>query len=419
MCSPTRAALLTGLNPHAAGVGTVAHTDPGFPGYAMELAADVADRWPRCCRDNGYATLMVGKWHLAKDSDQSDAGPRHSWPCQRGFDRFYGFLDGFTNLHHPHRLVEDNHPVEVDRVPRRLLLHRRHHRPGHRDDQGRPRRPTPTSRSSSTSPTARSTRRCTPRPTTSPGTAGRYDAGLGRAARRALRAPDRARRRRRRTPSCRRATASPTTTSRPWDDLPTASSELFARYMEVFAGMVDNVDQNVGRLRRRARRAWASSTTRSSSSPPTTARPARARWTARPRYYVHLLAGRRPRRRPRPHRPASAARRRRRTTRAAGRWRGNTPFRLYKINTHAGGHSVPFVVLVAGRARRRRRRAAAASTPHVTDLLPTLLELVRRRPRPTSATASRLKPHRPARSFVPTLRDADGADRTHRAATTR
>ena len=60
---------------------------------------------------------MVGKWHLAKDSDQSDAGPRHSWPCQRGFDRFYGFLDGFTNLHQPHRLVEDNRPSRSTPTP--------------------------------------------------------------------------------------------------------------------------------------------------------------------------------------------------------------------------------------------------------------------------------------------------------------
>ena len=60
---------------------------------------------------------MVGKWHLAKDSDISAAGPQHSWPCQRGFDRFYGFLDAFTNLHQPHRLTEDNHQVVVDRYP--------------------------------------------------------------------------------------------------------------------------------------------------------------------------------------------------------------------------------------------------------------------------------------------------------------
>jgi len=95
MCSPTRAALLTGCNPHAAGFGTVAHVDAGFPGYAMELGPDVATI-AELLRDQGYSTLMVGKWHLAKDSDCSAAGPQHSWPCQRGFDRFYGILDAFT-----------------------------------------------------------------------------------------------------------------------------------------------------------------------------------------------------------------------------------------------------------------------------------------------------------------------------------
>ena len=88
MCSPTRASLLTGLLPHAAGVGTVAHSDAGFPGYAMELAENTATM-AEILRDHGWATYMVGKWHLSKDSDQNDAGPRHSWPCQRGFDRYY------------------------------------------------------------------------------------------------------------------------------------------------------------------------------------------------------------------------------------------------------------------------------------------------------------------------------------------
>ena len=82
----------------------------------MELADDVATA-AEVFRDQGYATFMVGKWHLAKDSDCSAAGPTHSWPIQRGFDRFYGILDAFTNQHHPHRIVEDNHLVEVDRYP--------------------------------------------------------------------------------------------------------------------------------------------------------------------------------------------------------------------------------------------------------------------------------------------------------------
>ena len=107
MCSPTRAALLTGLEPHRAGVGPVAHSDPGFPGYAMELTRH-APTLAELLRSDGYQTLMVGKWHLTKDSEQNDAADRSSWPCQRGFDRYYGYLDAFTNFHHPHRLIEDN-----------------------------------------------------------------------------------------------------------------------------------------------------------------------------------------------------------------------------------------------------------------------------------------------------------------------
>ncbi len=116
MCSPTRAALLTGVEPHRAGLGTVAHVDPGFPGYASELAPDVMTMAEILRDEAGYATMAVGKWHLAKDSDGAE-GPRGSWPCQRGFDQYYGVIDAFTNLHHPHRLVQDNHQVDVDRYP--------------------------------------------------------------------------------------------------------------------------------------------------------------------------------------------------------------------------------------------------------------------------------------------------------------
>ena len=74
---------------------------------------------------------MLGKWHLTKDAHLSDGAPKASWPLQRGFDRYYGILDAFTNFHQPHRLYEDNHHHRRRRLPRRLLLHRRPHRPGH------------------------------------------------------------------------------------------------------------------------------------------------------------------------------------------------------------------------------------------------------------------------------------------------
>ncbi|MEC9394529.1 MAG: sulfatase-like hydrolase/transferase, partial [Actinomycetota bacterium] len=116
MCSPTRASLLTGLNHHLAGVGTVCHMEPGFPGYAASIRSD-AVTMGEVLRDAGWASLMVGKWHLCPDSELTEAGPKTGWPLQTGFDRFYGILDGFTNFHQPHRLYEDNHAIDVDDYP--------------------------------------------------------------------------------------------------------------------------------------------------------------------------------------------------------------------------------------------------------------------------------------------------------------
>ena len=62
-------------------------------------------------REAGYATFMVGKWHLAAMENTSSAGPFDQWPLQRGFDRFYGFLDGETDQFAPD-LVYDNHRVD-------------------------------------------------------------------------------------------------------------------------------------------------------------------------------------------------------------------------------------------------------------------------------------------------------------------
>lgn len=112
MCSPARAALLTGLNPHRAGFGFVAHTDPGYPGFTCELPRDAATL-AESLRAGGYATFMVGKWHLTGESRLHDAADKSSWPLQRGFDRYFGSMDGFTSLHHPHRLVRDNSVVDV------------------------------------------------------------------------------------------------------------------------------------------------------------------------------------------------------------------------------------------------------------------------------------------------------------------
>ena len=110
LCSPTRAALLTGRSQHAAGMRTVSNFRTGFPhqlGHIANEASTVAE----VLREQGYATFCVGKWHLAPMEQCSAAGPFDQWPLARGFDRFYGFLDGETDQFHP-QLVSDNHPIE-------------------------------------------------------------------------------------------------------------------------------------------------------------------------------------------------------------------------------------------------------------------------------------------------------------------
>ncbi|GAA3755867.1 arylsulfatase [Microbacterium kribbense] len=116
VCSPARAALLTGINPHRAGYATVAGADPGFPGYTLQLPEDV-HTMPEILQANGYATFAVGKWHLASEHTLHEGGTKQSWPVQRGFDHYYGCLEGYTTFFAPNALTRDNSTVEVDRYP--------------------------------------------------------------------------------------------------------------------------------------------------------------------------------------------------------------------------------------------------------------------------------------------------------------
>jgi arylsulfatase A-like enzyme len=93
LCSPTRAALLTGRNNHAVGFGSVGEFSTGFPGYTAFVPRDCAPL-PRILAENGYSTAAFGKWHLTPDAQQGPAGPFDRWPVGWGFDYFYGFLGG-------------------------------------------------------------------------------------------------------------------------------------------------------------------------------------------------------------------------------------------------------------------------------------------------------------------------------------
>jgi arylsulfatase A-like enzyme len=111
LCSPTRASLLTGRNHHAVGMRFLADTDTGFPNSRGCVNRSIP-MLPEVLRGDGYGTYLVGKWHLAPLHEVTPAGPHHNWPLGRGFDRFYGFLDGCTDQYTP-ELFEDNHQVVV------------------------------------------------------------------------------------------------------------------------------------------------------------------------------------------------------------------------------------------------------------------------------------------------------------------
>jgi len=373
MCSPTRASLLTGLEPHRAGMGHVAHSDPGFPGYAMELTP-LAPTMAELLRSGGYQTLMVGKWHLTKDSEQNDAGDRSSWPLQRGFDRYYGFLDGFTNLHHPHRLIEDNHAIRVDQYPEGYFL---------TDDL--------TDRAISMIRESKASAPDKPfflyhaqgavhaplhaKPEDIARHDGRYAQGWDVI------------RQQRYERQIELGDIAPNTELAPrndesgdevvaWDSLTPDRQALFAKYMSVYAAMVDNIDQNVGRLRTALEEMgeWEN-TLFVFTSDNGGSREGESEGTSA--YLRSLHFGRSGIEEPfeedlaridqmggpttLPHYPRGWA------------MVSNTPFRLYKINAHRGGHSVPFVVswpeggIPEGELRDQ--------FVHVSDLLPTILEL--------------------------------------------
>ncbi|NRQ37844.1 arylsulfatase [Nonomuraea sp. NN258] len=372
MCSPTRAALLTGVNPHLAGVGHVANSDPGFPGYAGELSPGTLTM-AEIFRAAGWQTMAVGKWHLTKDSDMSDAGPRHAWPLQRGFDRFYGFLEAFTNYHHPHRLVRDNSAVEVDSYPEGYYL---------TDDLTREAVAMIRQAATSDRPfLLYLAHGAAHAPLQAPAGeisrhSGEYRDGWDVIRERRFQAQQR-------LGLFPEGTRLPPRNDEPGDDVPPWDSltddqrTVFARYMEVYAAMIASVDRSVGAVRQALAELGALENTifvftsdngasREGEEHGTT-QYLRTLLSANSRHdredpaldlaNLDLIGG------PRTlaHYPRGWA------------MASNTPFRLYKRNTHAGGHAVPFLLSwPAGLPQRGELRTQWA---YVTDVLPTLLDL--------------------------------------------
>jgi len=366
LCSPARAALLTGMNAHAVGTGWLANNNPGYPGYSGEIPLD-APTLAEHLRAAGYETIMTGKWHNTPGAECVQSGPKQSWPANRGFDTFYGFMEGETHFFFPTQLMLGNQLAPIDEYPRDYystddwtargiqyvkelrasapdkpfllyIAHNAVHAPlqAKPDDLARYR--------------------------------GRYDAGWT-----AVRA---ARLRR----QLEMGLVPPGTTLPPsdprvpkWEETDRADRQLLARHMEVYAAMLDCVDQNVGRLVGFLQSIGELENTIllfSSDNGGTDAGGPTGMFNNN-RRYMGLAPP------PIERERASAA--------ALGGPRSvalyptgwgevsNTPFPSFKTYTGAGGRRVSFIV--SWPARIRDGGAIRRQFVHVTDVLPTLLEL--------------------------------------------
>ena len=108
-CCPTRAALMTGLYSHQAGIGHMMddHSEKVGSAYTGELSKN-AVTIAEALKTAGYSTYMTGKWHVTKVTNPKDAANKHNWPIQRGFDRLYGTIHGAGSFFDPNTLTRDN-----------------------------------------------------------------------------------------------------------------------------------------------------------------------------------------------------------------------------------------------------------------------------------------------------------------------
>ncbi|MDR7098638.1 arylsulfatase [Lysobacter niabensis] len=115
LCSPTRAAMLSGRNHHAVGMGGITEIATSAPGY-NSLRPNTCAPLAEILKLNGYATAQFGKCHEVPVFEATPIGPYHHWPTGSGFERFFGFIGGENNQYYP-ELYDGTTPIEPDRTP--------------------------------------------------------------------------------------------------------------------------------------------------------------------------------------------------------------------------------------------------------------------------------------------------------------
>ncbi len=368
LCSPTRAAVLTGRNHHRVGMGRIVDLATGFPGYDARIPSSCAMA-PAMLTPHGYAAWAVGKWHLTPEDEEHLGATRVRWPLGKGFERWYGFFSGETHQFVP-ALMHDNHAVDppgtyeegyhlsADLVDRAIeyvedlrnvdvdkpwfcylalgACHSPHQAPPEWIERYR----------------------------------GRFDRGWDEWRDRALA----------------RQTAEgllpdhTVLSERPdwvpaWDELDETARRVHARYMEAFAGFLSHADHQVGRLVDRLEGLGELDDTvivvlsdngASSEGGPTGSLNDARVWNALPRTveeaaeHLHEIGG------PRLHNNYPWG------------WTvaGNTPFRRWKRETHEGGVADPLIVHWPAGIPAGARGGVRRQYVHAIDVLPTLLELI-------------------------------------------
>ena len=362
ICSPARAALLTGRNAHAVATGWLANTNPGYPGYFGDIPFD-APTLPETFRAAGYATVGIGKWH----NSLNPITPNDTWPTGRGFERFYGFLEGETSYFYPARMMYNNMVIPMDAYPPgyystddwftqsiRFVTEIRH---------DRPQQPfllyvAPNAMHGPLQAKHHDLAKYR----------GRYDGGWDQlrdarlAKQKALGLVPAA------TQLSPRDPVVPA-----WDAVPADQRALFVRHMETYAAMLDCVDQNVGRLVAHLNAIGELDNTifvvsadngGTHAGGPNGAIHFNRRFSSLPVYPVEHSMSRAEwigSGRVNPLYPAGWAQ------------ASNTPFPSYKTQTGGGGRRV--ACIMSWPKQLPDRGAVRPQLAHVTDLMPTLMEL--------------------------------------------